>query len=248
MLHRLARWLARKYEYQYHETPGEFDTAAMLGAWKAACTFHQIRPDEDSADALSLCPDGLPVGLYQWGHLKITGAIIDAARDEMRQHGCGRSEASRHETLSLDMPWDNDGERTLGETIEDPRGGHGFDVVADHSVLLALRARRTPKEWDILVRVVADEEPQWHVGLSYGVSESRICQLLGQILAKARVLVAEMEAGTARPPLTAWAREKASERDWLARQGAEAERERLLALHEASVERIRNRNRNRARA
>lgn len=232
MLHRLARSLARKYEFAYHEPLGEFDTVALEGAWKAACTFRQIGPAGWITDAADMRVDGhgVPVGLYSWGHLKIKGAIIESARSEMSQHGCGRSLGSRFETLSLDMPWANDGERTFGETLvlEDQASTARLEQVEDHAWLLALRERLEPKEWDILLRR-ADGQSMRSIGEDvYGVSESRISQMLSsKIVPKARRILEALAAdGDPINPLTPLQREECAENTWLA----------VLAAGEASEE------------
>ena len=210
-LHPLAHRLARHYEFRYHQPVGEFETAALLGAWKAACTFRSLG---DSG----LDEDGLPVGLFRWGNLKITGAIIESARDEMRQHGCSRSLTARFETLSLDMPWDNDGERTLGETLADDRSGVGFGQIEDHEELLVLRARLEPTEWDILTRWACNGQSQRSIGEDvYGVTESRICQILKVILDKCRRILLAMQEDVvvSEPVLTAEQREEVAEAAWV---------------------------------
>jgi hypothetical protein len=223
MLHRLARYLAHKYEFAYHQPVGEFETAALEGAWKAACTFRQMRPEADGSAALG--PDGVPVGLPHWGRIKIVGAIIDAARDEMRQHGHSRLERARKVTLSLDMPWDNDGERVLGDTLVDPRSDHYFTQVEDHEELLALRARLSKKEWDILTRY-ADGQTLKSIGEDvYGVTESRICQLMAKITDKCRRILAAMAEDVVVSPLTPMEREIYAEGTWLGVLAAGEERE-----------------------
>jgi hypothetical protein len=224
----MALGLAHQYEFRYHQHFGEYETPALLGAWKAACTFHSL--GDGGVDE-----NGVPLGLFRWGRLKVTGAIIEWARDEMRQHGMSKT-GTRFETLSLDMPWDNDGERTLGETLLDSRSERGYQQVEDHEVLLALRERLTPKEWDILTRY-ADGQTLKSIGEDvYGVSESRVCQLMAKITAKARRILAGMEpeSEVRVPVLTPLEREEAAEEVWLDVLAAgEAREEQRIAKNRA---------------
>ena len=69
----------------------------------------------------------------------------------------------------------------------------GFSEIDNHDVLQHLKARMDEKEWDIMIRCVCNEEYMKDVGKDYGVSESRICQLLPVALRHARKIIEEME-------------------------------------------------------
>jgi RNA polymerase sigma factor (sigma-70 family) len=179
----LTYYLAHLYERMWGQPAGEYETPALMGAWDAVKRF-------DPSHGASL---------HSYARYRIQGEIVDWHRKEMQQKG-----GSRNEKLSLpyrcvdfnDLGIDGDGYASEAAAIEKMEQGRtvekGYDEIENHDLLQHLKARMDAKEWDIMVRCVCNEEYMKDVGKSYGVSESRICQLLPVALRHAREILKEM--------------------------------------------------------
>jgi RNA polymerase sigma factor (sigma-70 family) len=180
----LAYWMAHHYEHLYGQDVGEFETAALMGAWDAV-----KRWDPDSGASLKT-----------YARFRIKGEIIDWHRKECVQKGGTRREENRKHTYCVDfndLSRDGDGILSEAGAIEYMEQGRTIEKhykeIEDHDMLMHLKTRMNEKEWDIMVRCICNEEGMKNVGLSYGVSESRICQLLPVALRHARKIIEEMQ-------------------------------------------------------
>lgn len=180
----IAYYWAHYYERLWGQPDGEYETAALMGAWDA---IKRYQPDQDAS-------------LATYARFRIKGEIVDWHRKEMAQKGGFRSEKNRKYTYCVDfndLSTDADGYYSEAAQIERMEQGrtveHGFNEVEDKDVLEHLHARMNEREWDIMVRCVCNEETMKSVGVIYGVSESRICQLLPVALKHARKILEDMQ-------------------------------------------------------
>lgn len=208
----LVYYMAHYYEKLWGQPAGEFETAALMGAWDAIKRY-----DPDSS-----------ASLITYAHFRIKGEIIDWHRREQAQKGGSRLERVRKHTYCVDfndLSVDSDGYYSEAAQIERMEQGrtveHGFDDIENHDMLMHLKAKMDEKEWDIMVRCVCNEEYMKDVGKDYGVSESRICQILPVALRHARKIIKEMEL-----PKEAYDQgmdmEDLTEAQWLRRMNAES--------------------------
>lgn len=178
----LAMSLAHHYEYVFKQDYGEFETAALYGAWDA------IKRHDNTKGA----------SLRTYAYQRITGTIIDWHRQEMSQKGGWRDPKNRKVVTCVDfndLGWREDGSMSDASKIEYEFGRtseRGYSLVDDRELLRALKLRMDAKEWDIMVRCVCNEEYMKDVGKSYGVSEARICQILPVALKHARKIINDM--------------------------------------------------------
>jgi RNA polymerase sigma factor (sigma-70 family) len=183
---------AHHYERLWGQPTGEFETAAMIGAWDAVKRYN---------------PD-LGATLRTYARHRIDGEIIDWHRKEMAQKGGFRGEKNRVYTYCVDfndLDVSADGYWSEAAQIEKMLQGRtydkGYSEIDNHDVLKHLHARMNEREWDIMIRCVCNEETMKSVGVVYGVSESRICQILPVALQHARKIIEGMnEAGEVYEP------------------------------------------------
>jgi RNA polymerase sigma factor (sigma-70 family) len=168
----LARTTARKYERLYHEPYGAFLTYAYEGAWKAAKTWDRRK------------------SLEGWGYLKIRGTVIDGARWEMAARGQTRREHTRKVEISVETPLPN--YQVLGDTLICPRSEIYEKKTEDHDLLMRLKARMDEREWEVLTRCECNGETLKAVGESWGLTESRACQIMKLAKKHARSILSDM--------------------------------------------------------
>lgn len=180
----LAYWMAHHYEKLYKQDFGEFETAALMGAW----------------DAVKRWDPSTGSSLKAYARYRIKGEIVDWFRKEQQQNGGSRREHCRTVVRCVDfndLGIDGDGFASDAHIIEQMEQGRtvekGYSEIIDHDLLLHLKQKMDEKEWDIMVRCVCNEEYMKDVGKDYGVSESRICQILPVALEHARKFIKEME-------------------------------------------------------
>ena len=180
----LAMARAHHYEAMWGQDHGEFGTAALVGAWDAIAHYDPTRG----------------ASLHTYARWRIDGTIVDWHREEMAQKGGNRR--GRKPALCVDFTdlTIHDERLSVASVIEHHFGRtneRGYDLVEDDDLLRALRVRMDPREWDVMVRCVCNDEREKAVGDSYGVSESRISQILHRALAHARAIIDEMDAASA---------------------------------------------------
>jgi RNA polymerase sigma factor (sigma-70 family) len=180
----LAYSMAHRYERMWNQPTGEYETPALMGAWDA---IKRYDPDQGAS-------------LATYARFRIQGEIVDWHRTEMQQKG-----GSRRERLSNiyrcvdfnDLGINGDGFASDAAAIEKMEQGRtvekGYDEIINHDMLMHLKQKMDEKEWDIMVRCICNEEYMKDVGKDYGVSESRICQILPVALRHARKILADME-------------------------------------------------------
>jgi RNA polymerase sigma factor (sigma-70 family) len=178
----VAYYLAHFYEHLWGQPDGEFETAALIGAWDAVKRYSPERG----------------ASLATYARFRIRGEIVDWHRTEQQQKGGSRRKHMRKYTYCVDFNdlEIEDGLLSEGAWIEKMYGRKyekGFSEIEDHDVLKHLKTRMDEKEWDIMVRCICNEECMKDVGKIYGVSESRICQILPIALKHARKIIEEME-------------------------------------------------------
>jgi RNA polymerase sigma factor (sigma-70 family) len=180
----LALIRAHYYERMFKQDRGDFETAAMYGAWDAVRRYDPTKG----------------ASLRTYARQRIDGTIIDWFREEASKNGGSRHERCRTNVRCVDfndLSRDIDGYMSEGALIESlPQSRtreSGYDFVINHDLIKHLRTRMDEKDWDIMIRCVCNEEYQWKVAEDYGVTESRICQILGRAIARARKIIAEME-------------------------------------------------------
>jgi RNA polymerase sigma factor (sigma-70 family) len=179
MLLPIAMMRAHYYERMWGQPPGELESAALFGAW----------------DAIKRYKPGMGASLMTYARHRIDGEIIDWHRKERQQRGGSRRENMRKYVFCVDFTdlTTRDSDASLIEKMEQGRTYEkGFSEIDNHDVLQHLKARMDAREWDILIRCVCNEEYMKDVGADYGVSESRICQLLPIALKHARKIIEEM--------------------------------------------------------
>lgn len=175
----LTRSRARHWERAWRQPPGELLTVAMMGAWDAV-----LRYDPDAGASLAT-----------FARLRIDGTIVDWWRREMAQQGGSRTRPSVVVPVDFtDLGRDDahGGYLTPASLIEAGPGRTlepGYERIDGHDLLLYLRVRMDPRDWDILARHVGGDETLRAVGASWGVTESRACQLLAQAIRRARVIL-----------------------------------------------------------
>lgn len=164
--------LANKLAYQRKKTLPKFvdidelRSAAYLGLVEAASRFDPT----------------LGIAFVTFAYPRIFGAIHDYLREQgwMKKNG-------KVQMLSLDSYYDNSDDCTLKDTIaakEESETEECFDVIT-------LPLDRQAKE--ILHGYFIDEYSMREVGEQFGVSESRICQLIKQYKDKIRTSWNEAE-------------------------------------------------------
>jgi RNA polymerase sigma factor (sigma-70 family) len=180
----LSYWMAHHYERQWGQPVGEFETAALMGAWDAVKRYD---PESDTS-------------LASYARYRIKGEIVDWHRREMQQKGGSRKEHLRRYTYCVDfndLSKNDDGYYSDASIIEQMEQGrtteHGYKDIDDHDMLMHLKQRMDEREWDIMVRCVCNEETMKDIGKDYGVSESRICQILPVALYHARRIIEKMD-------------------------------------------------------
>lgn len=180
----LALSRAHYYERVYNIRFGELETAAMLGAWKA------VKRHDPSKGA----------SLRTYARRRIDGEIIDWFRTDLSTTGGSRKEHLRADVRCVDfsdLSTSVDGYMSDAAVIEKMEQGRtvekSYQQIVDHDMLMHLKTRMDEKEWDIMVRCVCNEEFMKDVGKDYGISESRICQLLPVALRHARKIIEDMQ-------------------------------------------------------
>jgi RNA polymerase sigma factor (sigma-70 family) len=180
----LAYSIAHRYERMWHQPMGEYETAALMGAWDAV-----KRWDPDTGASLKT-----------YARFRIQGEIVDWHRKEMQQQGGSRREHMRNVVRCVDfndLGINGDGYMSEASIIEKMEQGKtvekGYNEIINHDMLMHLKTRMDEKEWDIMIRCVCNEEFMKDVGKDYGVSESRICQILPVALRHARRIIEEMQ-------------------------------------------------------
>lgn len=176
----LAMYLAHEYERHYGQDVGEFESAALMGAWSA------IKKYDPSYGA----------NLSTYARVRIVGEIIDYQRTIVAQRLGGRNRPEMSRCVDFtDLGHTNDKFMTEASQIEFEFGRtteRGYSLVEDRELLKALKLRMDEREWDIMVRCVCNDETMKSVGESYGVTESRICQILPVALRHARKIINDM--------------------------------------------------------
>ena len=168
----LAGRIARRWELRSGADFGECLTAAMMGAWDAACRFN---PSE-----------GIPLERYAWQ--RIEGSIIDEWRRDTAWSRAGRNLMVK----ATDMA-DPLFQAAFPEAVTDTTAGNGFEAVEIRELVASLLVRLNVDDADLLWRSCVLGETLKSIGESRGVTESRASQLRTRALDRARELLAAMD-------------------------------------------------------
>jgi RNA polymerase sigma factor (sigma-70 family) len=165
--------VAHAMERKYWEDQGEFESAALEGAWKALKKY-------DPSRGMALRP---------FVHYRVVRSIIDYYRNHVvPQRGGNREGRKTYYCVDFTNP-DRESNSHYIQDLYHSGPEPGYANVEVHDALIRVKEQLTPRDWDLLKRRYCEEEPFISIGRVYGITESGAKRAVDKALQRARALV-----------------------------------------------------------
>jgi RNA polymerase sigma factor (sigma-70 family) len=188
----LAHKRAALWENRYRVSWGDFITFALMGAWDAV-----LKWDETKSNGASL---------KSYATHRIDGAIIDEYRRDSPFTRRQMADGTAPTVLSLNATFDEadprERESKYAEYASCVETGYTQVLTSEYISSILVRFPlgvdgQMSHEEEVIRRNIINEEPLWKIGLDWGVSEGRVCQVKKVAQERARRIAADMDANVA---------------------------------------------------